>query len=170
MTKKVVYGRLTQFPYFSNYVDLTRMELAAIHAVNASPIKKIAFLGSGPLPLTSLRLCHTLSNNITVLNIDNNSLAISQSSNLCARLGRRGRGMEVKCSDAGSELCDLKDFDVVYLAALVGSSQEEKEGLLVGVVGRMREGAVLVVRSAWGLRRLLYAVCEKGERGKGGRC
>jgi nicotianamine synthase len=139
MTKKVVYERFTRFSYLNNYVDLTRMELAAMHAVSPSPIKKIAFIGSGPLPLISLRLCHELSN-VTALNIDNNSSAISQSSRLCVRLGSRSQGMMFRCSYAKSEDCNLKEFDVVFLAALVGSMQEEKESLLVGVVERMREG------------------------------
>jgi nicotianamine synthase len=65
--------------------------------------------------------------------------------------------MHFLCAEAGS--CDLRDFDVVYLAALVGSTQAEKEELLKGVVGQMREGAILVIRSAHGLRRVLYAVC-----------
>jgi nicotianamine synthase len=52
----------------------------------------------------------------------------------------------------------LTEFDVVYLAALVGSTQEEKEVLLINIVGKMRERAILVVRSAHGLRRALYAV------------
>jgi nicotianamine synthase len=71
------------------------------------------------------------------------------------------------CSDAGDEDYDLREFDVVYLAALVGCTQAEKDSLLVRVVVRMREGALLVVWSAWRLRRLLYPVSEHGERGRG---
>ncbi len=67
--------------------------------------------------------------------------------------------MEFRCSEAGAEDCDLAVFDVVYLAALVGMTQEEKEKLLVDVVGKMREGSILVVRSAQRLRKVLYAVC-----------
>ena len=50
----------------------------------------------------------------------------------------------------------LRDIDVVYLAALVGSSQFQKEVLVQKVVSRMREGALLVIRTSWGLRGLLY--------------
>jgi nicotianamine synthase len=64
--------------------------------------------------------------------------------------------MRFLCSEAGA--CDLAEFEVVCLAALVGSTQEEKEVLLVNIVAKMREGAILVVRSAHGLRRVLYAV------------
>ena len=68
--------------------------------------------------------------------------------------------MEFLCSDAAhAGKVDLRVFDVVFLAALVGSTQVEKEDLLGGVVAGMREGAVLIVRSVHGLRRVLYAVC-----------
>lgn len=66
--------------------------------------------------------------------------------------------MEFACEEAGANGRDLRGFDVVFLAALVGASQEEKEGVLMGMVGKMRGGAILVVRTAHGLRKLLYAV------------
>jgi nicotianamine synthase len=151
-----VYDRLVKFPYFNNYVDLTRLELGAISAVDTTPIRKIVFIGSGSLPMTSLQLTYILSPGIEILNIDHDPLAISQSLTLCERLGIKGKGMEFLCSDAGA--CDLTGFDVVYLAALIGSTQHEKEALLIDIVAKMRKGAILVVRSAHGLRRVLYAV------------
>jgi nicotianamine synthase len=60
LTEATAFRRLGQFPYYENYQDLTHMELCAIHAVNASPPRKIAFVGSGPLPLSSLCLCQAL--------------------------------------------------------------------------------------------------------------
>jgi nicotianamine synthase len=157
LANNAVSQRLMDFPYFNNYVDLTRLELAAIHSVDPTPIRKIVFIGSGPLPLTSLQLLQISPSILEILNIDHNCAAISQSSRLSKRLGSKGKGMHFLCAEAGS--CDLRDFDVVYLAALVGSTQAEKEELLKGVVANMREGAILVIRSAHGLRRVLYAVC-----------
>lgn len=69
-----------------------------------------------------------------------------------------GEGVGEKGGNGGTGL-DLAGFDLVYLAALVGSSQRDKERLLVGVVERMRMGALLVVRTAHSLRGLLYPVC-----------
>lgn len=66
--------------------------------------------------------------------------------------------MEFVAADAGKSEVDLRNFDVVYLAALVGSTQEQKEAVLVKVVERMSEGALLVVRSADRLRKILYQV------------
>ncbi|KAL2059942.1 hypothetical protein VTL71DRAFT_10097 [Oculimacula yallundae] len=171
LTSSQAYARLRSFPYYSNYTDLTRMELSALSSLlntTSPPLRrKFAFIGSGPLPLTSLCINQTAQSfnftspqseryPIEVLNIDINPHAISQSKTLCDLLGSRASGMTFHCSPANSPTLDLSPFDVVYLAALVGSTQAEKEILLESVVGRMREGAYLVVRSAERLRRLLY--------------
>lgn len=64
--------------------------------------------------------------------------------------------MEFFCGEAGSSSISLADSDVVYVAALVGLSQEDKEEIFLNVVRTMRPGALLVIRSAWGLRTCLY--------------
>lgn len=135
------------------------MELSALSSITTFTPQKFAFIGSGPLPLTSLCILSSqpASSKTSVLNIDIQKSAISESAMLSERLGKSGRGMSFLHAGA-SDTTDLRDFDVVYLAALVGSTQEEKEELLSTVVGRMREGALLVVRSAERLRRLMYAV------------
>lgn len=101
---------------------------------------------------------------LMALNIDCDPAAIAASRRLCAALGEHGRGMEFLCEQAealgrdgpdGGDR-DLGAFDVVYLAALVGMSQAEKEAIVLGVAARMRAGALLVVRSSWGLRTCLY--------------
>ena len=165
-TNSAVYELLVKFPYFKNYVDLTRLELGAIQAVQQDRICNIAFIGSGPLPLSSLQLSHTLPGDVKVMNIDHDPTAISQSKNLCARLETRGMGMEFSCKEAGA--CDLRKFDVVYLEALVGCEQEEKERMIVETTANMREGSILLIRSAHGLRRVLYAVSENPFLGKDG--
>ncbi|PVH77157.1 Nicotianamine synthase [Cadophora sp. DSE1049] len=172
-TSEEVLKRLSEFPYYSNYTELTRMELSALNSLltpTCHPLHKFAFIGSGPLPLTSLCIYQTAGsfthpgkmttlseNEVEVLNIDMNPEAISESKQLCDLLGPSASGMKFQCSPATAPELDLSDFDVVYLAALVGSTQAEKEDLLESVVGRMREGAHLVVRSAERLRRVLYA-------------
>ena len=168
-----VYKQLSEFPYYENYVELTRMELSVIQYTSGIP-QTIAFIGSGPLPLTSICLCEALNakgstpqscdfswpsqGQTLVVNIDQNTTAISQSRALCAKLGSKVRGMEFKCEKAESMDHDLRGFDVVYLAALVGMTQEEKEDVVTHVAARMREGALLVIRTAHSLRTLLYAV------------
>lgn len=72
--------------------------------------------------------------------------------------------MSFVCTSAGNPEVDLTNFDVVYLAALVGSSQEEKEKVLVNVVKGMPVGALLVVRSADRLRRLMYPAFDPSSK------
>ncbi|AEO57122.1 hypothetical protein MYCTH_2302937 [Thermothelomyces thermophilus ATCC 42464] len=230
-----VQARLRTFPYYENYQELTRLELCAILSATKTAPRRIAFIGSGPLPLTSLCLLQALKqqqrqqdallgpallspppspsldgpqdarkpNNSkqgpVVLNVDCDSAAIAASLSLSLALGEAGRGMEFMCAEAEAGLQpepdastssppltpsstttamtttttaaaaeggkqqqpqqqkeDLAEFDVVYLAALVGLSRADKERIVLAVAGRMRPGALLVARSAWGLRTCLY--------------
>jgi len=172
-----VLERLTSFPYYENYEQLTRLELFAISSVGPLP-RKIAFIGSGPLPLSSLCLLQMLKNgtgtakgssrmhfmrdpsepdgDVVILNIDRDEAAIAASLRLSMELGDEGRGMEFICTEAGSDAQDLREFDAVFIAALVGLSQAEKEDIVLKVAAKMRDGAILVIRSTWGLRTCLY--------------
>ncbi|RYP15770.1 hypothetical protein DL765_005496 [Monosporascus sp. GIB2] len=172
-------GRLKSFAYYKNYEDLTRYEICAM--LSADPVLpgKVAFIGSGPLPLTSLCFLEALKKRALpgnhadsgsvryptnqhvipeILNIDRDGAAIESSSVMCAKLGSLGEGMKFQCAPAGGEALDLHDFDAVYIAALVGGSQNEKEGLLRSVAAKMREGALIIMRTSWGLRSCLYPV------------
>lgn len=190
-TPDEVLARLQTFPYYDNYQELTRLELCAILSATKTPPRRVAFIGSGPLPLTSLCLLQSLKQTaltstttgtlptvsqdpaaplpppsavasaatetpVVVLNIDYSAPAIAASLQLCLALGEAGRGMEFVCADASSPTRDLAEFDVVYMAALVGISQADKEAIVLKVAARMRPGALLVARSSWGLRTCLY--------------
>jgi len=148
---------LEQFPYYSNYVDLTRLELSALHAANPMSPGSIAFIGSGPLPLSSICLSRS-EGKPRVLSIDHSTEAISNSKALWKKLGGTAENTNFSCAEADDCGISLEGYDVVYLAALVGNTQEEKENLLRSVVGRMRKGSLVVVRSSHGLRKLLYPV------------
>jgi nicotianamine synthase len=93
-----------------------------------------------------------------VINIDHDSKAVSQSSALCKKLGQRAKGMQFICQEAESLGPELQASDVVFLAALVGTTQEEKEVVLTSIVAKMRVGSLLVIRTAHSLRTLLYPV------------
>lgn len=160
------WDRLRAFPYFDNYVELVRIELAAIYTVLDSPPAKIAYIGSGPLPLTSFCLLQTLAEgpnpwgvrdcSVDVLNVDQSREAIVTSRSLAEDLGLTNKGMRFIMASADDESLDLTGCQVVYLAALVGATQDEKESFLQSIASRMDPGALLVTRSAWGLRKCLY--------------
>lgn len=156
---------LLKFTYYDNYVDLVRMELNAISSVTLDEQEgplQLAVLGSGPLPLTSLCILETLNKqknqSVCIHNIDHDPWAISTSTELCRRLGHSPNTMCFHCVDVKSPSLDLYAFDVVYLAALVGTSREQKHDLVLDLVSRMRPGALLMLRSAHSLRGLMYPV------------
>lgn len=151
------------------------MELCAILSATKTAPRRVAFIGSGPLPLTSLCLLQSLKQDALatppstpsakneqqpteplILNLDYDPSAIAASQALSFALGEAGRNMEFICAEATSPIKDLSMFDVVYMAALVGFSQTDKEGIILKVASQMRAGALLVVRSSWGLRTCLY--------------
>lgn len=169
------------------------MEVAALLAATNTLPRTIAFVGSGPLPLSSLFMLdlieqwrHThfvpqlldgrTDEATAILNIDHSQAAIDASSLMLSKL-RAGRetdsGIDVDAQDADTtshghmsfacqeaSASDLSGFDAVFLAALVGQTQSEKESLLLQVVSKMAPGSMLVVRTSWGLRTCLYPVCH----------
>jgi len=54
----------------------------------------------------------------------------------------------------------LKDYEVVFLAALVGMDKEDKVRVIDHLAKYMAPGALLMVRSAHGARAFLYPVVD----------
>ncbi len=154
----VAHAMLLAFPYHQNYVELIRLEMSAIASVKPDFIaRNFAFLGSGPLPLTSLCISHHLQSEcVTCHNFDQDATAIKTAVTLCGALGHSSETMCFQCASAGSPEVDLGRFDVVYMAALVGDCNRQKHEIMANVVKRMKPGALVVIRSAHSLRRLLY--------------
>ncbi|RKF76411.1 Nicotianamine synthase 2 [Golovinomyces cichoracearum] len=158
-TEKEVCERILEFPYMNVYANLIRAELSGMRSVEKNPIKRIAFIGSGPLPISSLCLTGMIFDaptNIRVLNIDRDEEALELSKTLCSRLGKKAGNIEFQLAEAGSNL-ELYDYDAVYLAALVGDTQQQKEMLLEQVTSKMRPGALLVMRSGSKIKSLIYS-------------
>ncbi|KAL8700875.1 MAG: hypothetical protein Q9224_000758 [Gallowayella concinna] len=135
---------LQNFTYHDNYMDLIRMELNALDSVTrgARP-RKFAVLGSGPLPMTSLCISQSLNSDedaVVVHNVDRDAWAISKSTALCRRLGYRPEQVGFHCADVEVQAFDLRGFDVVYLAGLVGTTNEQKQNIIAGIVEQMSPG------------------------------
>ncbi|KAI9889147.1 MAG: putative 26S proteasome regulatory subunit [Vezdaea aestivalis] len=171
---------LQLFPYINNFGSLVSLELHALLSTYylSTPPTTIAFIGSGPLPLSSMCLATAFSNlKLTstpplITNMDRDPASIALSSALYARLqppvpgAKNQRHVEFQCADAMDEMLDLTPYEVVYLAALVGADAAEKERIMESVASRMRTGTRLLVRSARGLRGLLYPVRDGMAGGK----
>ena len=151
---------LQAFPYLDNYFDLIHLELNNLAAVSKA-IQRVIFIGSGPLPLTSL--CFSkfqkdlACSRISFLNIDRDPQAIRLSQAVCTSLGETE--IEFRCEDANwLRQTDLSVFDLVFLGAAVGNTSADKLDIVSKLTRRMGFGARLIVRSTSGLKTLLYPV------------
>lgn len=149
---------LAAFPYLANYEDLTRLELHALAGVglDRDRIRRVCFLGGGPLPLSALMLSRTLSVPVDV--VDLSAAATTLGSQVAERVSPSDQ-VYFHCADA-ADFDAVAESDVVVLAALVGLEREVKRQVLKALSERMRAGSMLVVRSSHGLRTLLYPPLE----------
>ncbi|KAH5106895.1 hypothetical protein HBI46_101220 [Parastagonospora nodorum] len=152
---------LASFPYHQNYIDLSNLEMATLSAYLSHnlPPKNIAFIGSGPLPLTSLCILDRYPSS-TVHNIDRDATALSVSKTLCQKLGYDRMTFSREDITAQESKTKWEDFDVVFLAALVGCDTASKISILKSLAQKLTVGTLVVARSAKGLREVLYPVLE----------
>jgi nicotianamine synthase len=160
---------LPLFPYFTNYLLLSQLEhgLLARH-VPGPPPSRVAFVGSGPLPLSSLVLA---SRHLPAAAFDNYDIC-GDANDRARRLVRADAAlaarMAFRTSDVAHVTRELAAYDVVFLAALVGMAAEEKARVVEHLGRHMAPGAALVVRSAHGARGFLYPVVDPEEIRRGG--
>jgi hypothetical protein len=145
---------LERFPYAGNYRRLSRMELDLLATVTDRRPRRVAFVGSGPLPLTSLLVAAELG--VPVDNLDRDAEAVALGERVAAALG--AAPLTFRLTDATD--ADLREYDVVVLAALVGASGPEKRAILDHLAASMAPGAMLLARSARGVRSLLYPAID----------
>jgi nicotianamine synthase len=148
-------AELARFPYHQNYVDLTRLEHHAVSGLVPHQVGRVLFVGSGPLPLTSMLLAERYG--CTVDNLDREPDAVALGRTLGAELGRTGLHFET--GDVVDRE-DLAGYDLVYLAALAGLDPDAKLGLLSHLARVLTPGTLVLARSAHSLRGLLYPVLD----------
>jgi len=149
---------LASFPYRTNYEELTRLEMHALAGVglDLNQIRRVCFLGGGPLPLSAMLISRTLSTPVDVVDVSGEAIALAT---LVAERAGWPEQVSFHHADAG-DFEAVADSDVVVLAALVGLDRADKRRVLSALSARMRSGSMLVVRSSHGLRTLLYPPVE----------
>jgi nicotianamine synthase len=158
-------AELGRFPYLENYQQLSRLELHTLRGAGhvPRPGSRVCFLGGGPLPVSALLMHRELGAAVEI--VDNEPQAVDLARQLLDRLAP-GPGLRVAQADAMSaqDMAQLlAGCDVVVVAALVGHTRIQKRAVLHAVGRALDPGAYLVLRSAHGLRSLLYAVVEPGD-------
>ncbi|KAI4301703.1 hypothetical protein L6164_034954 [Bauhinia variegata] len=151
------------FPYYTNYLKLGLLEFTILSQHCAHVPSKIAFVGSGPLPFTSIVLASNHLPTTTFHNYDLDTLANSQALRLVESDPDLSKRMVFHTSDILDVTNTLKDYEVVYLAALVGMDKEEKGRIIDHLAKHMAPGAFLMLRSAHGARAFLYPVVEPSD-------
>jgi nicotianamine synthase len=159
------WRELEAFPYFENYERLARLELAALDvaspALDGARRRRGVFIGSGPLPLTSILLA--ARHGLAIVNLDLNPDAAILGRRVAAHLGIES-SLEFVASDVLS-YPNIGHFDVVFVAALVGRHRVEKRTILQHIRRHAQPHASVVVRSAHRLRTLLYPGVELEDLG-----
>jgi nicotianamine synthase len=124
------------------------------------PPTELAFIGSGPLPLTSLCMLDRYPN-VSVHNIDRDVDALEASRKLCGILGYARMTFEHADITDATTTTKWQSYQVVFLAALVGMDTVCKRAILQSLAAKLKPGCLVVARSAHGLRTVLYPVSSK---------
>ncbi|GKE41440.1 nicotianamine synthase, S-adenosyl-L-methionine-dependent methyltransferase [Tanacetum coccineum] len=109
---------LNIFPYYSNYLKLGRLEYDILnkHYSTTTEIpKRVAFIGSGPLPFTSIVLASYHLKDTTFHNYDIDSMANSMASCLVSADHDLSKRMVFHTADIMDVTDDLKNYDVIFL-------------------------------------------------------
>ncbi|KAK9161732.1 hypothetical protein Syun_008073 [Stephania yunnanensis] len=148
------------FPYYTNYLKLSLLEFSILSNHCTHVPTQVAFVGSGPLPLTSIVLALFHLTDATFHNYDIDPVANSMALQLVVSDPDLSKRMLFHTSDIMDVTDELKDYEVVFLAALVGMGREEKSRAIEHLAKHMAPGALLMLRSAHGARGFLYPIID----------
>ncbi|CAM8888675.1 hypothetical protein QQ045_025390 [Rhodiola kirilowii] len=151
---------LDLFPYHTNYIKLGQLEFNILSQHYPHTPTQIAFIGSGPLPLTSVVLASKHLTSTIFHNYDIDESANSLATNLVSSDADLSKRMIFHTTDIMSVTDTLREYDVVFLAALVGMDKEAKIKVIDHLAKHMAPGATLMLRSAHGARAFLYPVID----------
>ncbi|XWS42328.1 hypothetical protein CRYUN_Cryun16bG0005100 [Craigia yunnanensis] len=151
---------LNIFPYYSNYLKLSQLEFNILSKHCSNVPSKVAFVGSGPLPLTSIVLASFHLTTTSFHNYDIDPSANSKALQLVSSDPDLSKRMFFHTTDIMDVTNALKDYEVVFLAALVGMDKDEKVRVIDHLAKYMAPGALLMLRSAHGARAFLYPVVD----------
>ncbi|KAK3418720.1 hypothetical protein EUGRSUZ_H03291, partial [Eucalyptus grandis] len=152
--------KLEIFPYYGNYLKLAQLEFTLLTQHCTHVPNKVAFVGSGPLPLSSIVLALNHLTTTSFHNYDMDPLANSKAARLISSDPDLSKRVLFHTCDVLKVTEELKEYDVVFLAALVGMDKEEKARAIEHLGRYMKSGAILMVRSAHGARVFLYPVVD----------
>lgn len=152
---------LQHFPYLENYRQMLRSEGPALARV-IGPGAPIAFVGSGPLPLTAILLARS-GFDVTILDSDAEAVKLGDAvititnTHETASALLPGAPNPIRSTHCAAEDHDYSHYSAVVVAALVGASHDATYRILQIVAKTLPPHGLLAARSVpLDGRRLLY--------------
>ncbi|MBW2109234.1 MAG: class I SAM-dependent methyltransferase [Deltaproteobacteria bacterium] len=137
---------LKTFPLYSRYVTLVRNQ---VKAMDVDPGVRLAFIGSGPVPITLILMSHLYG--LASVGLDSSSQAVEVSKNVVECLGL-AKEIEI----VHGNHCQLKQhhWDVVLVSALAEPKARIFQSLRE--ILRERGNGLVIFRTYTGMRAVLY--------------
>lgn len=142
---------LARFTFYENYSDLMRLEYATLSSLNPC-LRTALVVGAGPLPITALFLSRDYRLTTTLVDKDADALRLGASVLQALDLAPARTAF---CTDI-LDFTAMAEYDFIHLAALAGVESETKAQIIAHLLQWMRPEAFLLLRTAEGLRTLLY--------------
>lgn len=156
-------NNLNLFPYYGNYVKLANLEYTILTENGVLQPKKVAFVGSGPMPLTSFVLATNHMKYTCFDNFDIDDSANNVAQQIVGSDVELEKRMKFKTRDIMEVKEELREYGCIFLAALVGMNKESKVNIIGHIRKYMKEGGFLLIRSANGAKAFLYPVVEEDD-------
>ncbi len=153
--KKILHskGSLDDFPYYSNYDRLTDFELEAIKKHRNLTDNKMLYIGNGSLPYTAL-MFSSKQKGLLVDCLDKDKKARELGAKIFDYVGQTGK---FYLDDIDDTELSFERYDVLFLCALIGNSNQEKNAMLGRIHPKLDKRSLVVVRSIPDdHRKLLY--------------
>lgn len=147
------FASITDLPSWPVYEALVNGELQLLkQLIRTNTLRTpVVFVGSGPLPLSPIALHQFGEADVVCLERDDQAYASSTA--LLSRLGLADHVTVMKTDGADF---DYRPYPFVMIASLVTPKQE-----VLAQIRRTRPDALVAVRTAEGLRRLMYEAVDE---------
>lgn len=153
-------GRVASFPYHENYRVLVAEEVAAVnldHVGNPDDADSVSgeiyFIGSGPLPLTAIECARQTGRHVTC--VERDPVAVALSRRVIAEMGVENL---VQVIEGDGSVLNYAGAGLVMVAALVDGKEKT-----IANIRDTAPGAMIGIRSAEGIRTLLYEQINHNE-------
>jgi len=147
---------LQDFPYIENYSELTERELrlASETGLTLDQSCTALIIGSGPLPLSAFEIHKQTGAHIEHVDGSEEAIALSKAISAALQIDAR-----FYCA-MGDQVALTGTYELVLIAALAGSSVEDKQRIVNNILPHLAPNGRIIIRSAKGNRELLYPVID----------